>query len=116
MWFERKHGLSTEPVPVSGYAGSWEILKDLKDRDILSSCLTFRVTISFLFFNDFDHVLKQTLFSCQSGHLTHNANPLSRCDVGARAGRPRDNDGPIRRLFGPGNGAQTGLIRNRLPL
>ena len=31
MWFERKHGLSTEQFPVSAYAGSWKNLKDLKD-------------------------------------------------------------------------------------
>ena len=28
---ERKHGLSTEPVPVSAYVGSSKNLKDLKD-------------------------------------------------------------------------------------
>ena len=26
-----KHGLSTEPVPVSAYVGSWKDLTDLKD-------------------------------------------------------------------------------------
>jgi hypothetical protein len=33
MWSERKHGLLTEPVPVSAYVGSSEKLKDLKDGD-----------------------------------------------------------------------------------
>ena len=31
MVVERKHGLSTEPVPVSAYVGSSKNLKDLKD-------------------------------------------------------------------------------------
>ena len=31
MWSERKHGLSTEPVPVSAYVGSSKNPKDLKD-------------------------------------------------------------------------------------
>ena len=31
MWSEKKHGLSTEPVPVSAYVGSLKNLRDLKD-------------------------------------------------------------------------------------
>jgi hypothetical protein len=34
MWSERKHGLSTEPVPVSAYVGSSKNLKDLKDLGV----------------------------------------------------------------------------------
>ena len=32
MWSERKHGLSTEPVPVFACVGSSKNLKDLKDK------------------------------------------------------------------------------------
>ena len=40
--YERKHGLSTEPVPVSAYVGSSKNLKDLKDqqRHLYPSSLT----------------------------------------------------------------------------
>jgi hypothetical protein len=34
MWSKRKHGLFTEPVPVSAYVGSSKNLKDLKDRTV----------------------------------------------------------------------------------
>jgi len=46
MWSERKHGLSTEQVPVSAYVGSSKNLKDLKCRGIVllqTSHLTGRV-------------------------------------------------------------------------
>ena len=39
-----KHGLSTEPVPVSAYVGSSKNLKDLKDAHVLITVLRGMVT------------------------------------------------------------------------
>ena len=51
MWSERKHGLSTEQVPVSAYVGNSKNLKDLKDgRPVLIVMHIEHACISFFFF------------------------------------------------------------------